>query len=70
VGWEELLGGTRTAPSLYLYLLIFLAVAALVVILWCVLIVAWSLVLGRVSQSVTTWDELDELDERDVGFHP
>jgi hypothetical protein len=55
---------------LYLYLLILLAAAALVVILWCLLIVAWSLVLGRVSQSVTTWDELDELDERDVGFHP
>jgi hypothetical protein len=52
---------------LYLYLLILLAAAALVVILWCVLIVAWALALRRASQSVTTWDELDE---RDVGFHP
>jgi hypothetical protein len=47
---------------LYLYLLILLAAAALVVILWCALIVAWALILSRVSQSLTTWDELDELD--------
>lgn len=43
------------------YLLIFPAVAAVALLLWQCLVLAWVHVLHRVAQSPPTWQELDEL---------
>jgi hypothetical protein len=44
----------------YLYLLILSAAALLGLVLWYALIVGWAVALGRMAQSVSTWDELEE----------
>ena len=49
----------------YLYLLILPAAALLVLALWYGVIVGWAVVLGRMAQSVSTWDELEEDDVSD-----
>jgi hypothetical protein len=46
----------------YLYLLILPAAALLALVLWYALIVGWAVVLGRMAQSVSAWDELEEDD--------
>jgi hypothetical protein len=46
----------------YLYLLIVPAAALLGLVLWYTVIVGWAVVLGRMAQSVSTWDELEEDD--------
>jgi hypothetical protein len=43
-----------------LYLLILPAAALLALGLWYALVVGWSVVLGRMARSVSTWDELEE----------
>jgi hypothetical protein len=48
-----------------LYLLVLPAAALLVLGLCYAVIVGWSVVLGRVAQSVSTWDELEEDDASD-----
>jgi hypothetical protein len=44
----------------YLYLMILPAAALLVLVLWCALVAGWALILGRMAQSVSTGDELEE----------
>jgi hypothetical protein len=44
----------------YLYLVIILSAALLVLVLWYALVVGWALILRRMAQSVSTWDELEE----------
>ena len=46
----------------YLYLLILPAAAFLVLVLCYAVIVGWAVVLGRMAQSVSTWDELEQDD--------
>jgi len=46
----------------YLYLLIVPAAALLGLVLWYALVLGWAVVLGRMAQSVSTWDELEEDD--------
>jgi hypothetical protein len=43
----------------YRYRLIVRA-ALLALVLWCGLVVGWALVLRRIAQSVSNWDELEE----------
>lgn len=43
-----------------LYLLILPAAALLALGLWYALVVGWSVVLGRMGRSISTWDELEE----------
>jgi hypothetical protein len=44
----------------YLYLMMILPAALLVLVLWYALVVGWALILRRMAQSVSTWDELEE----------
>jgi hypothetical protein len=46
----------------YLYLMMILPAALLVLVLWYALVVGWALILRRMAQSVSTWDELEEDD--------